>query len=423
MPSLVLVAASTAAAASPPTVKITAPGGGETVEGTVRVEATATAAAGEYPTGIEFYDGANEIGRASCQSQQTCTVYVEWQATGLSGQHELTAVAETNTGQTATSAVVAVKVSSPGPTVHVTSPIGGTHVEGTVMVSAEASTDPSQDEYPTEIRVYDGVNELGGVHCQAQRVCQGQVEWPATGLSGTHVLSAKVDTSRGIEAASPEVDVTVLSPAPHVSITHPTNGSPLGGTIALGVSGYTASSQDEVPNEIVAYDGSDEIGSVRCQGQQTCAGSVPWNTSGLKGAQKLTAVIHTSRSREATSSPVYVGGSPGKARAKVSCHLTSSKVPVKHRDWGSCTTSNVPPGTHTALQVRTSAAGQWTTIATGKVNAAGHYIFWVRNPVPITIEVSVLISASSRSTADRVAIETVTITASPSHGHARHRRS
>jgi hypothetical protein len=402
-----LVSTTAATASAPaPTVAITSPGSGATVEGTVKVEATATAIAGAYPEYITFYDGVNEIARVNCQSQATCTGFTEWHATGLTGQHSLTAQTETNEGAAATSAAVPVNVVSPLPTVQITSPGSSATVEGTINVLASAATDPSQVDYPTEIKVYDGVNGIGRVSCQGQRTCQGQVEWKATGLTGTHALTATVSTNRNVSVTSAPVDVTVLSPAPKVKITHPASGTSLRATDSVAVSGSTAPSQDEYPTEITVEDATSEIGSVRCQGQQTCAGSVHWNTGSLKGVQVLTAVIHTSRSREASSQPVYIGATASKRRAPVSCRIDSLRVRRRHYDHGSCSAHGVPKGTPVVVQYRVSG-GSWTSGAKGSISASGQYAFKFRSRYRVTFEVSVLVGASSRYTATRVVLGTV----------------
>jgi Bacterial Ig domain len=408
---ILLASPGAARAASAPTVSITSPTAAQTVEGTVRVEATAAAATGEYPTRIDFYDGVNEIGEAECQKQQTCSGSVEWKATGLSGAHTLTARTETNTQQEGTSGAVTVTVDSPLPTVRITSPASGATVKGTVDITASAATDPSQEDYPTNITFYDGVNRIGDVECQGQRTCEGEVEWHATGLSGAHTLTARVDTHRELAVTSGPVTVTVVSPSPSVKITHPGDGAPLRGTIEVEVYGATDPSQVDYPTGIDVYDGTDEIGDVTCQGQRTCAGGVQWSTAGLKGVQVLRATVHTNTDREATSAPVYVGGAPRRHYAPMSCHIDSHHVRVRHQDNGSCVIYDVPKGTAVVVQYRTAGAG-WRSIGKSLVAlpASGRYKFEVRNRVPVTFQVGVLVSANRRYAATRVLLGTVRIT-------------
>ena len=395
-----------AVGASPPTIAITSPVANATVKGTVHIEVTATASPGDYPTSIAFYDGVNKIGFMNCQKQQSCNAYVEWHATGLSGQHELTAQTETNERQSATSAAVMVTVVSPPPSVKITSPGPGATVKGTVIVSAEAATDPSQEDYPTGIAFYDGVNKIGSVRCQGQQTCQGQVEWHATGLTGTHTLTASVTTNRNLLVTTAPVPVTVISPPPTVTITHPTNGAPFRGTITIAVSGATDPSQIDYPTSINVSDGTTNVGNVSCQGQQTCSGTIQWKTAGLKGVQVLRATIHTNTNREAASSPVYVGGVPSKPRAKVRCHLAAFRVHTRHSDEGTCIASNVPVGTAVAIQYRATGHA-WKTAASGHIGRGGRYNFILRSPKRATFQLSVLVSQSSKYAATRLSIGTL----------------
>jgi hypothetical protein len=395
-----------AVAASPPTIAIASPVASATVKGTVRVEATAMASSGDYPTSLAFYDGVNKIGSMSCQKQQSCSAFVEWHATGLSGQHELTAQAETNEGQSATSAAVMVTVVSPPPSVKITNPDPGATAKGTVIVSAEAATDPSQEDYPTAITFYDGVNKIGYVHCQGQQTCQGQLEWHATGLTGTHTLTASVSTNRNMSVTSAPVIVTVISPPPTVTITHPANGTPLRGTITIAVSGATDPSQVDYPTGIEVSDGTTNIGDVSCQGQQTCSGTIQWNTAGLKGVQVLRATIHTNTNREAASVPIYVGGVPSKPHAKIRCHLAAFHVHTRHSDEGTCIASNVPVGTAVAIQYRATGHA-WKTAASGHIGRSGRYNFILRSPKRATFQLSVLVSQSGKYAATRLSIGTL----------------
>lgn len=387
-------------------VTVTSPTAGSMVKGTVRIEADATAGAGDYPTGVTFYDGVNEIEHVRCEAQQSCTATIEWNATGLSGQHSLTAEVETNEGATARSTAVPVTVISPPPTVAIVSPSTGTTVEGTINVVADAATDPSQEDYPTEIDFYDGVNHIGNVDCQGQQSCQGQVEWPATGLTGPHTLTAVVTTHRGASATSAPITVTVLSPAPSVTITRPQNGAPLGGSITIAVSGATALSQVDYPTEIDVYDGSSEIGSVHCQGQRTCEGALPWNTSGLKGVQALKAVIHTNTNREATSRPVYVGGSR-QPPLKISCTIDSHHLRVGRYDYGRCILSNPPKGVSVVIQDRLPGQG-WASGKRVKERARGHFPFKLYDTRREIFEVSALIRTDGH--AMRILLGTVRVT-------------
>jgi hypothetical protein len=389
--------------AAPPTVSITSPSNGATVEGTVTIEATASSAPGEpYPENISFHDGANFIGEDGCERQQVCTVSIKWPATGLSGAHSLTATVRTE-NETATSTPAMVNVVSPPPTVAITSPGANTTVEGTIPIKIEAATNPSQADYPTSVAVHDGVNFVGEFSCQGQRTCAGEVLWKATGLSGEHTLVATVHTHDDLSVAGASVPVHVVSPPPTVSIVRPSKGAPLGGTITVEASGATDPSQEDYPEYISLYDGSTFIGEIHCEGQRTCSGTFPWNTAGLHGTRTLTATIHTHRGLSATSAPVYIGTVPGRPHAKASCHIARLHIRRGRKDDGDCSTPGVPVGTEVALQYRVPG-GNWRPVTSGVVLPSGRYLFFIRIRSRSTIELSVLIGANRRYAATRISV-------------------
>jgi hypothetical protein len=389
---------SSAAWGAPPTVAITSPSAGATVKGTVTVTATATSAAGDYMSSIAIYDGVNSVGSDSCQSQVTCTASVNWAATGLSGSHSLTARARSGSGETSTSAAVVVNVESPPPTVAVTSPLDGSTVAGSIAIAVSSATDPSQTDYPTGISVFDGVNSLGSVSCQSQQVCEGSVRWNATGLGGVHSLTARVRTNRGLSVTSAPVSVTVSSPRPTVTITSPKAGAALRRKLTVKVAGATDPTQVDYPTGITVYDGTSSIGSISCQGQQSCAGSVVWDARQAKGRHTLTAVIRTNTGRTATSPAVKVGVAARK-KPKPSCKLSSFSLKVGSSTRGRCTMSGVPARTRVAIQVR--AGKSWQTVVSGKVASGGRFNFTLRGTKRKTFDLWVLVGASSKTTSAR----------------------
>ncbi len=400
---VLLLGVASAHAAATASVAITSPTEGSTVKGTVTITAVASAGAGDHPTSVVFDDGASEIGSVDCEGSNPCTATERWHASGLSGTHTLTAHAYTEEGGSAASAGVSVDVVSPPPTVSITSPGNGATVEGTVPVAITAATDPSQEDYPTEIDVYDGANEIGSVDCQQQQTCQGTVNWRATGLSGVHSLTARAYTYAGLSVTSAADSVTVLSPPPSVTITSPRPGARLGGNITVAVSAQTDPSQADYPTSISVFDGSNEIGEIECQQQQTCSGTLVWRTHGLSGRHTLAAVVYTETGRSAVSPHVIVGGSPPHPRyAPVHCHLSSYAVRVRHHVRGLCTMPGGPAGTKVAIQYR--VRGRWTTVASGVVTANGTYRFTLRGASRPGYSVSALVSANRLYTATRTAI-------------------
>lgn len=406
--SLLVMVPSDASGQPPaPTIEITSPSAGATVKGNVTITATSTAGAGDHPTSIVFYDGVNGIGSTNCENQQTCTASIQWHATGLSGQHSLTARVQTSASLSATSTPVLVMVVSPPPTVSITTPSNGSTVKGTVTVSVSGATDPSQVEYPTSITIYDGVNNIGSISCQGQPTCQGSVSWHATGLSGPHVLTAKMSTDNSLSVTSPAVTVTVVSPPPTVTITSPKSGTALRGVITVAVAGSTDPSQVDYPTSIAVFDGTKEIGNISCQGQPSCAGSLRWDTKGLTGRHILIAVIHTDKSVSANSAPVVVGGVPARPHAVLVCHLASLSVPLKRRDQGVCSMHRVPTGTRVTIQYRNGSGG-WTTAVQGRV-AHARFTFSLHGVKRATYQLAILVNANRVFAATRTYIGTLHI--------------
>ena len=382
-------------------MSITAPAADSTVKGTVAVTASAAAVDGDTMASITFYDGVDQIGTGTCQSQPTCTASVSWKATGLSGQHSLTARARTSTSLTTTSAAVLVNVESPPPAVSITSPAADSTVAGAIVLSLSAATDPSQEDYPTNVSVFDGVNRIGGITCQSQQTCQGTVNWNATGLTGLHTLTATVRTNRSLSVTSAPTPVTIVSPAPNVTITNPPRGAALRRKITVKVSGRTHPSQVDYPTSITVYDGTSTIGSVNCQGQQTCAGSVPWDARSLSGRHSLTAVIRTNTSRTATSAAIVVGTRIKRAISP-SCTLSRMSATLGQAVRGRCKMTGVPKGTRVAIQYRSGQT--WKTAVSGRVGTGGRFNFTLRGTRRARFDLYVLVSGSSRTKSARARI-------------------
>ena len=401
-----LCAANASSAPPPPTVVITAPAAGATVKGTVTVTAQATAGTGDTMSSISFYDGVNSITSGSCQSQPTCTVTIQWHATGLTGPHTLEARANSSAGGTTHSAGVLVSVQTPSPTVAITAPAAATTVKGTTQIAVSAATDPALDDYPTSVVLYDGANSINSFNCQGQQTCAGTVNWRATGLTGSHTLIARVSTNRSASATSSPVTVTVVTPPPTVTMTKPTAGATLGHRITLAASAATDPALDDYPTSITFYDGTNSIASVSCQQQTTCFGSAVWGTRGLKGRHRLTAVVSTNRGHSATSAAVSIGRPP-RIKSKPSCHLSAYRVKVHRRVRGICTVPGVAAGTRVAVKYRTG--GSYATVVATKV-AAGGFHFSLKGSRRATFHLVVVVAASGRYLKTTASIGTLTIT-------------
>jgi Bacterial Ig domain len=92
--------------------------------------------------------------------------------------------------------------------------------------------------------------------------------------------------------------------AASVSITSPSAGATVKGTVAITAQA-TANGGDTM-SSITFYDGVNFIGSISCQGQQSCTATINWRATGLTGAHTLTARTDTRNNDRTTSAGVTV---------------------------------------------------------------------------------------------------------------------
>lgn len=215
---------STTADTVPPTVAITSPAANATVSGIVNV--TATASDNVAVANVQFkVDGAN-TGAAIAVAPYAYSL----DTTALSaGNHVITAVATDSSGNSATSAAVAVKVNNgtpdtTPPTVSMTAPGNGATVSSTITISANATDNVSVASVQFQV---DSAN-AGAVVVVAPYT----YSWDTTKTSnGAHTLRAIAKDGAGNSATSASVTVTVSNGTPDT-----TPPSVPGGLAASGVS-------------------------------------------------------------------------------------------------------------------------------------------------------------------------------------------
>ncbi len=276
-----------------PTVTLTAPASGATVQATVSVTASASDNVGV--AGVQFrLDGVN-LGAEDTSSPYTTS----WNTLSTAnGTHTLTAVARDAAGNTKTSASVTVTVSNPditAPTVSLTAPASGTTVQGTVPVTASASDDVGVAG--VQFRV-DGVN-LGAEDTASPYTTSWNTLMAA---NGTHTLTAVARDAAGNTTTSASVTVTVNNPdttAPTVSLTAPASGATVQATVSV-----TASASDNIGIAGVQFRLD---GAVLGPEDTTSPYSTSWNTlSAANGTHTLTAVARDAAGNTTTSASVQV---------------------------------------------------------------------------------------------------------------------
>ncbi|HYO59751.1 Ig-like domain-containing protein [Archangium sp.] len=217
-----------------PTVTLTSPAEGATLEGDIVLTATAS---DDYSVRrVDFYDGDTLIGTAT-SAPYSVFWYTRWNASN--GPHVLTARAYDTSGNEGTSAPISITLNNDvtAPAVTLTSPAAGGSPQGLVTLSAEAT----DDRGVTSVEFWDGRRLLGTDTEPPYSMTWNLGNEPG----GPHTLYAKAYDLLGNGGTSPGVAITVDQPwtaaydstlgVPRCSIVGPTcdSGSYLNGRADL----------------------------------------------------------------------------------------------------------------------------------------------------------------------------------------------
>jgi hypothetical protein len=174
------ITVTTSNAAAPPVISITAPAPG-VVSGTATVTANATAVAGMKS--VQFLlDGAN---LGSLQTGSGPSYSVQWNTTGLTGAHTLSAAATDNNNQTTTSSVVSVTVSNVGPSATFIKTDAVTQGNWPAAYGADGYIIPNDASSPPSYAVITGPGAAGPAYT-----------WLASTTSASGLLTGPSTTSR-----------------------------------------------------------------------------------------------------------------------------------------------------------------------------------------------------------------------------------
>jgi hypothetical protein len=213
-----------------PTVSLTSPVAGASLTGDAVL--VVSASDNVAVAGVQFLlDGAN-LGAEATGPGPSYTY--SWNTVPVAnGIHTVSARARDAAGNSTVAAAVSVTVANTdttGPTVSVTSPAGGATVAGTLSITASA----------TDVSGVAGVQFLlDGANLGAEVTGAGPnftYGWNSSTIAnGTHTLSARARDTRNNTTVSAGVTLTVSNDltAPAVSVTFPTAGSSLTGTVTL----------------------------------------------------------------------------------------------------------------------------------------------------------------------------------------------
>ncbi len=259
---------------------------GATVTGTVTI--SAMPASPSQVRSVQFLVGTRVI-----STDSTYPFSVTWDTLAEPiGEHTLTAIARDAAGNTEPSAPVTVTVArdTTPPAVTITAPSEGTTVSGVVQVTSQATDDTAI----SRVELY-----VNGALTRTVSAAPYTATWDTRPLeNGGYTLMLKAVDSSGNVGTSSEVTVTVDNDkiAPTVSVTSPTGGATVSGTVTL-----TANASD---NQSVSYL-SFHLDGVLLGYDFSAPYTLSWNSLNVtNGTHTLTVKAYDHASNEGTSAPV-----------------------------------------------------------------------------------------------------------------------
>jgi hypothetical protein len=271
----------------PPVISITAPSA-TTVTGAITVTANATGALGVKTVQFQL-DGAN-LGVAVTGAGPLFST--SWNtATAGNGPHTLAAIASDYIGQATSTSISVNAANGPAPMVALSAPANGATVQGSVPLSATASS--TLGAITVQFKV-DGV-DLGAPVSGASPFTS---TWDSTKVAnGSHTITA-VATDVLNQASSATSTVTVANPAPVISISTPSAGLVFGmQTVAADVTSSVG-----VASVQFKLDGANLGAAVTA-----APFSTTWDTTAAAiGSHTLSAIATDIFGQTATATPVAV---------------------------------------------------------------------------------------------------------------------
>ncbi|WP_233261806.1 Ig-like domain-containing protein [Vitiosangium sp. GDMCC 1.1324] len=273
---------------TPPSAQLTSPAAGAVLTGIATVTATAS---DDYDvTSVEFYEGTTLIG-----TDDTPPYSVSWNTWNTpNGSRSLTAMGRDAAGNAGPSSPVVVTVNNDHASLlaPLTSPTEGATVAGTVTLSATAGN-PSK---VARVEFYAGTRLVGTDSTSPYSASWNTVTEP----TGPYTLSTRAyDASGNVEVSAP-VNVTVIrdTTAPTVSITSPSAGTTVRGTVTVQAS---ATDDTQVSRVELYVDGS------LAGTSSTSPYAIAWNPSSVaNGDHTLTAKAYDIYDNVGTSPGVLV---------------------------------------------------------------------------------------------------------------------
>jgi hypothetical protein len=295
---------------TPPTVRLSVPGGGTVLRNHQVITASAV---DDYDVArVDLYAGSTLLGTMSPSGQ------FGWDTrTVANGVYTLTAVAHDTAGLSSTSTPLQVTVDndySP-PTVSITSPTEGASFGGSISVLVSAS----DDRQVQSVSFFLNGNSLGTDTWAPFETVFSTRKYP----NGSYLLTARASDGTHVTTSSPvQVWINNDLPPPSVSLSSPLNGDTVSGTVTLEAQATGSGGISEV----VFYRGSMKLGF-----DTTAPYTFTWQT-GLEpnGPASLTVRARDLSGNVATSATVNVtvSNDPGpKARIRLRTSASAQSAP------------------------------------------------------------------------------------------------
>jgi hypothetical protein len=182
----------------PPGVKLTAPATNAqfTLPSTVKIAATATAAAGASIKKVDFFDGT-----ALLKTETLAPYLID--VTLRAGSHKITATATDSRGKTATSAAITVTVNpDPTPKVSLAKPTAGSAWRSAQNITFEATATAFAGARVKKVDFFDGTKLLKSEDTAPYLFLK-------TLAKGTHKITARVTDSKGRTKTTAAIAITV----------------------------------------------------------------------------------------------------------------------------------------------------------------------------------------------------------------------
>jgi subtilisin family serine protease len=292
-----------------PTVAISSPAPGATVSGSVKILADASDAQGLKK--VEFHVDGKLI-----SSDPSAPYSTTWDSRALpNGTHTLTARAYDVYGNVATSAGVIVTSDNDlaAPTVSISAPTSGATVREGVTIAVSAA----DNRAVSGVRFY-----VDGTYLGIDSSPPYQYTWNSrTSPNGSHTLTATAfDQANNLGTSAP-VSVTVDNDytAPSVSLTSPSEGATLAGTVTL-----SAAASDNRAISLVEF----LVDGVRVGTATAAPYELSWDSTSVgNGSHVLTAKATDTSGNLATSAAVNVSThQPGSAMYDAALHAPACRT-------------------------------------------------------------------------------------------------